>query len=62
MPARAETIRMVLTAPELRQAGPVQEAYAAIVTCEVALITVLNTQIQTLGQVMGETFWPAPGR
>jgi transposase len=56
VPARANTIRTVLTAPELRQPGPVQEAYAAIVTCEVAVITVLNTQIERLGQVVGEHF------
>ncbi len=56
VPARAEAIRTVLTAPELRQPGPVQEAYAAIVATEVALITVLNTQIEKLGQVVGEHF------
>ncbi len=56
VPARAEAIRMVLTAPELRQPGPVQEAYAAIVATEVAVITVLNTQIEALGQVVGEHF------
>ncbi|MDQ3359810.1 MAG: IS110 family transposase [Actinomycetota bacterium] len=56
VPARAEAIRMVLTAPELRQPGPVQEAYAAIVATEVAVITVLNTQIERLGQVVGEHF------
>jgi len=56
VPARAETIRAVLTAPELRQPSPVQDAYAAIVTSQVALITVLNTQIEALGQVVGEHF------
>ncbi len=54
--ARAEAIRQVLTSPVLRQPGPVQHAYAAIVTCEVALITVLNTQIERLGQVVAEHF------
>lgn len=44
VPARVEKIRQVLTAPELRQPGPIQDAYAAIVSSEVALITVLNTR------------------
>lgn len=54
--ARAETIREVLTAPELRRPYPVQDAYAAVVASEVALITVLNTQIERLGQVVDEHF------
>lgn len=53
---RAETIREVLTAPELRRPDPVQDAYAAVVASEVALITVLNTQIERLGQVVDEHF------
>ena len=53
---RAETIREMLTAPELRRPAPVQDAYSAIVTSEVALITVLNTQIERLGQVVAEHF------
>ncbi|WP_229665788.1 IS110 family transposase [Ornithinimicrobium pekingense] len=53
---RAETIREVLTAPELRRPAPVQDAYAAVVASEVALITVLNTQIERLGQVVDEHF------
>lgn len=53
---RAETIREVLTAPELRRPAPVQDVYAAIVSCEVALIAVLNTQIARLGQVVDEHF------
>jgi transposase len=56
VPARVEKIRQVLTAPELRQPGPIQDAYAAIVSSEVALITVLNTQIERLGQVVAEHF------
>ncbi|MFK5581956.1 IS110 family transposase [Serinicoccus sp. LYQ131] len=51
---RAEKIREVLITPELRQPGPVQDAYAAVVTSEVALITVLNAQIERLGQVVAE--------
>ena len=53
---RAEKIRQVLTAPELRQPGPIQDAYAAIVMSGVALITELNIQIETLGQVVSEHF------
>ncbi|MFK5648058.1 IS110 family transposase [Ornithinimicrobium sp. LYQ121] len=56
VPARAEKIRQVLTAPELRQPGPVQDAYAAIVTSQVALITVLNAQVEALGQVVAKHF------
>jgi hypothetical protein len=33
-----------------------QDAYAAVVASEVAIIAMLNTQIDRLG------FWPAPGR
>lgn len=54
--ARAGKIRQVLAAPELRQPGPVQDAYAAIVSSEVALITVLNAQVERLGQVVAEHF------
>ena len=53
---RAETIREVLTTPELRRPAPVQDAYAAVVTSEVALITVLNDQVERLGQVVAEHF------
>lgn len=56
VPARTEKLRQVLTAPELRQPGPIQDAYAAIVSSEVALITVLNAQIERLGQVVAEHF------
>ncbi|WP_269087332.1 IS110 family transposase [Ornithinimicrobium sp. CNJ-824] len=54
--ARSEKIRQILTTPELRQPDPIQDAYAAIVSSEVALITVLNTQIERLGQVVAEHF------
>lgn len=56
VPARAEKIRQMLTAPQLRQPGPVQDAYAAIVTSQVALITMLNAQIERLAQVVAEHF------
>ncbi|WP_134772180.1 IS110 family transposase [Ornithinimicrobium flavum] len=54
--ARSEKIRQILTTPELRQPDPIQDAYAAIVTSEVALITVLNAQVEALGQVVAEHF------
>jgi transposase len=56
VPARTEKLRQVLTDPELRQPGPIQDAYAAIVSSEVALITVLNAQVERLGQVVAEHF------
>ena len=60
--ARAEQLQHVLRADALRQPGPVQAAFAAITAGEVRLITALNTEIDMLGEVMGEHFWPAPGR
>jgi len=54
--SRADTVLGLLCAAELRQPGPVQAAFAAIVTAEVALIAALNEQIDTLGQVVGEHF------
>lgn len=54
--ARADTALTILRAEELRQPGPVQAAFAAIVSAEVAIIAVLNNQIDALGQVVGEHF------
>lgn len=54
--ARAETMRLVLAPPELRQPAPIQDAYAAIVISEVALISALNAQIEQLGKVVAEYF------
>jgi hypothetical protein len=54
--ARARQIRATLRAPQLRQPPPVQAAYAAIVAGQVALIRALNTQIQTLGEVVAGNF------
>ena len=48
--SRADAALGILRAPELRQPGPVQAAFAAIVTAEVALIRALNEQIDTLGR------------
>lgn len=45
---RAAQIQQLLRAPRLRQPGPVQAAYAAIVTAQVAL----NTQIEELDEVV----------
>jgi hypothetical protein len=58
--SRADSALGILRAPELRQPGAVQAAFAAIVTAEVALIAALNEQIDTLGQVVGEHFGRHP--
>lgn len=58
--SRAETVLGVLRAEELRQPGPVQDAFAAIVSAQVALIVTLNEQIEVLGQVVGEHFGRHP--
>jgi len=54
--ARARQIQSVLRAPQLRQPPPVQTAYAAIVTGQVALIRALNAQIEELGEVVAGHF------
>ena len=51
-----------LRAPALRQSATLQDAYAAVVTGQVNMVTALNTQVAQLGQVVGKTFWSAPGR
>jgi transposase len=53
---RAQRLRNILRAPELRQPPALQNAYAAVVASEVAIITALNTQIERLGAVVGEHF------
>ncbi len=53
---RAQRLRNILRAPELRQPPVLQNAYAAVVASEVAIITALNTQIDQLGAVVGEHF------
>jgi hypothetical protein len=58
--ARAEQIRTLLRAPEIRQPGPVQAVYAATVTSEVAVITALNAQIERLQAVVAEHFGRHP--
>jgi len=53
---RAEDLRNLLRTQELRQPHVLQDAYAAVVASEVAVITALNTQIGRLGAVVGEHF------
>ena len=52
----AQQLQNILRAPELRQPPALQNAYAAVVASEVAIITALNTQIDRLGAVVGEHF------
>ena len=53
---RAATIQQVLRTDQLRQPGPVQNAYAAIVSSQVQLINILTIEIAELGEVMAEHF------
>jgi transposase len=53
---RAEELLKLLGTQELRQPPVLQNAYAAITASEVAVITTLNTQIERLGEVVGEHF------
>jgi transposase len=54
--AKAAGLQAVLCADQLRQPAVIQAAYAAIVTSEVAVIEVLNTQIDQLGAVVSAHF------
>ncbi len=54
--ARARELRTVLGAQELRQPPVLQDAYAAVVASEVAIITALNTGIDRLGAVVSDHF------
>lgn len=56
----ADRILAVLRAGELRQAAPVQAAFAAIVAAQVAIIGTLNEQIDALGEVVAEHFGRHP--
>ena len=58
--AKADEILRVLRAQELRQPAPVQTAFAAIVSAEVALIGALNVQIEALGKVVEAHFGQHP--
>ena len=53
---RAQRLQNILRAPELRQPPVLQNAYAAVVASEVAIITALNTQIHRLGAVVEQHF------
>ena len=53
---RAHELRTILRAQELRQPPVLQNAYAAVVASEVAVITTLNTQINRLGAVVADHF------
>jgi transposase len=53
---RAHDLREVLRAQQLRQPPVLQEAYAAVVASEVAIIGALNAQIDRLGEVVAEHF------
>jgi transposase len=54
--AKATGLQAVLRADQLRQPAVIQAAYAAIVTSEVAVIEVLNTQIDQLSRVVSAHF------
>ena len=58
--ARAEKTLQVMRADELRQPGPIQAAFAAITSSEVAIITALNEQIEVLGKVVADHFGQHP--
>jgi len=58
--AKADEILRVLRTQELRQPAPVQQAFAAIVSAEVALIGALNVQIGALGEVVTSHFGQHP--
>lgn len=56
----ADRIVAILRAGELRQAPPVQAAFAAIVAAQVAVIGTLNVQVDALGEVVAEHFGRHP--
>jgi transposase len=58
--AKAEAIQAVLRAPALRQAPPIEAAYAVIVASTARLIAQLNTQIAELQAVVAEGFGRHP--
>ena len=53
---KAAAIQSVLRAEQLRQPAVIEGAYAAVVTSQVRIMTVLNTQIAELEQVVGTYF------
>ena len=59
-PARVAQIQAALRAEQLRQPGVVTAAYAATVRAQVAILTVLNTQIQTMDEQVEAHFGQHP--
>jgi hypothetical protein len=57
---KAKAIQTALRAPALGQPAAIETAYAAIAATQVQLITTLNTQIPTLGQVVEQGFSQHP--
>jgi transposase len=53
---RAHELQRLLRTQGLRQPPVLQDAYAAVVASEVAVIATLNVQIERLGAVVGEYF------
>jgi hypothetical protein len=60
IPVKALQVQTALRAPALRQPPAVQQAFAAIVACEVRLIAALNAEIDALGEVVAEHFGRHP--
>ncbi len=58
--ARAVEIQTVLRAPALRQPPAVQAAFAVIAASQVRVITALNSEIDTLAEVVGRHFGRHP--
>ena len=57
---RADEIQAMLRAPALRQPPAVQAAFAAIAASQARLITTLNSEIDTLAEVVGQHFGRHP--
>ena len=57
---KVEEIRGVLAAPALRQPIEVQRAYAAITRSQVRLLRSMNEEIESLGQVVADSFGAHP--
>jgi hypothetical protein len=62
VPARADRLRQVLTAPDLRQPGPVPQAYAAILAHRGSGHHRAEHSDREAWAGGGRPFWAAPGR
>jgi transposase len=60
IPGKVAKIQAALWAEQLRQPGVVTAAYAATVRAQVAILTVLNTQIKTMGEQVEAHFGQHP--